>query len=201
MSLSGTAIMERPSKRHRTQCNRTTTPTSQPRRPRKDLSALLTLPLDVGLEVGFDTVFKYKLTSCFVEKILGHLTPQDLLNLLLTDKFFRDKLSLPSATTVWKAARERAGVPDPPSSKSEITWALLLFRFKCHVSSIQIFLSNLSTVGNTPQGCGRRNVRAINFSLLLRLCNACKNSEYEIPPAFGWSQVTYRLPASYTNFS
>ncbi|KAF8872477.1 hypothetical protein CPB84DRAFT_1967442 [Gymnopilus junonius] len=130
---------ERPSKRTQTEEKVKYTTTVQPRRKRQNLSALLTLPLDILFE------------------IFGHLGPKDNLNLLKTSKLFRETLSSPRATTVWKEARERDGAPDPPSFMSEIGWAVLLYRASC-------------------QQCGAKNVQMVDFSLLRRLCTACKKS-------------------------
>ncbi|PPR02556.1 hypothetical protein CVT26_012024 [Gymnopilus dilepis] len=124
---------------------------SQSRKRHRDLSSLLNMPLDLLFE------------------IFGHLNPKDILNLLVTSKRFYDTLSAPSATTIWKEARQRVGAPDPPSFMTEIRWAILVFRNICHNCNIKI-------------------VHKIDFSLLRRLCRPCRKTclitEHQIASTF-----------------
>ncbi|KAG1888676.1 hypothetical protein F4604DRAFT_2024303 [Suillus subluteus] len=79
-------------------------------RRKKTLSLIVTMPIDILLE------------------IFGLLEPVDLLYLLRTSKAFRKVLLSNSAVSVWKAARvNRGGVPDCMPGMSEVTWANLLF--------------------------------------------------------------------------
>ncbi|KDR69738.1 hypothetical protein GALMADRAFT_145149 [Galerina marginata CBS 339.88] len=104
---------------------------------RKSLSLLPAMPLDLLFE------------------IIGFLTPKDIISVSRTNKLFRETLRSRNATTVWKAARGRLGVPEPPSDMLEAAWAALLF-------------------GNVCQHCGARNIQQIDFLLRRRLCTTCK---------------------------
>ncbi|KAG2083948.1 hypothetical protein BD769DRAFT_1397808 [Suillus cothurnatus] len=79
-------------------------------RKKKTLSLIVTMPIDILLE------------------IFGLLEPADLLYLSRTSKAFRKVLLSNNAVSVWKAARaNRGGVPDCMPGMSEVTWANLLF--------------------------------------------------------------------------
>ncbi|KAF5322242.1 hypothetical protein D9619_000316 [Psilocybe cf. subviscida] len=104
---------------------------------RKTLSTLLNMPLDILFEV------------------LGHLAPKDLINVSRTTKILRTTLLDRSATTVWKASRQRLGGPDPPRSMSEPPWATLIFTTTC-------------------TSCGVNNAQIVDFVLRRRMCKKCK---------------------------
>ncbi|KAJ3521395.1 hypothetical protein NMY22_g12338 [Coprinellus aureogranulatus] len=84
------------------------------RRRGKDLSLLVTMPLDILFE------------------ILGQLSPKDLLSVSQTNKTFHKTLLAPSAKSVWISAREHGSTaPEPPDGFSEARWAGLLFKNVC----------------------------------------------------------------------
>ncbi|KDR76602.1 hypothetical protein GALMADRAFT_247009 [Galerina marginata CBS 339.88] len=114
-------------------------PLKHKNRQEKNLSLLPTMPLDVLFE------------------ILRRLNPMDIVNVARTSKIFRETLTSHGAVTVWKAARERRGAPEPPSDMTEPGWAALLF-------------------GNACQNCGAKQVKAVDFMLRRRLCLKCKKS-------------------------
>ncbi|KAG0698024.1 hypothetical protein DFH29DRAFT_1003243 [Suillus ampliporus] len=79
-------------------------------RRKKTLSLIITMPIDMLLE------------------IFSLLDPADLLHLSRTNKAFRNVLLSNNAISVWKAARvNRGGVPDYMPGMSEAKWANLLF--------------------------------------------------------------------------
>ncbi|KAF8192170.1 hypothetical protein BJ912DRAFT_925078 [Pholiota molesta] len=88
-------------------------PKKATRQPKKTLSLLPTMPLDIIFE------------------ILGFLAPRDLLTMAKTNTLFRRTLLSSQATTVWKSSRERVGGPACPSDFNEVEWALLLFGIVC----------------------------------------------------------------------
>ncbi|KAG2150974.1 hypothetical protein DEU56DRAFT_779439 [Suillus clintonianus] len=84
-----------------------------PGRRKKTLSDIVTMPIDILLE------------------IFGLLEPVDLLSLSLTNTAFREILL--SNNAVWKTARVNHGVPDCMPGMSEVKWANLLFGgYQCH---------------------------------------------------------------------
>ncbi|KAG1904264.1 uncharacterized protein F5891DRAFT_1013676 [Suillus fuscotomentosus] len=79
-------------------------------RGKKSLSLIVTVPIDILLE------------------ICSFLEPVDLLHLFHAHKAFHKVLSSNHAVSVWKAARvNRGGVPDCMPGMSEAEWADLLF--------------------------------------------------------------------------
>jgi hypothetical protein len=77
-----------------------------------------------------------------LQQIFGHLSPKDILSISRASKIFRETLMTRSATTVWKAARDRIGAPECPSWMSEPAWAALLFGHLCQVKFV-IILENV----------------------------------------------------------
>ncbi|KAG6906315.1 hypothetical protein DXG01_014501 [Tephrocybe rancida] len=89
--------------------NSSTTKTTKITRRKKDISLLLTMPLDVIFAV-------------FLE-----LELRDLVMLTRTSKLLRETLVARNALSVWKSIREEREVPEPPQDFSEPRWASLLF--------------------------------------------------------------------------
>ncbi|KDR69735.1 hypothetical protein GALMADRAFT_255521 [Galerina marginata CBS 339.88] len=118
-------------------------PQKRPIRAKKSLSLLPTMPLDLLFE------------------IMGFLAPKDIINVSRTNKLFRETLRAKGAITIWKAARERSGIPEPPTWMSESAWAGLLFGTSC-------------------QNCGANNIQKIDFLLYRRLCTTCKKKRYVV---------------------
>ncbi|KAH6918137.1 hypothetical protein BKA70DRAFT_9226 [Coprinopsis sp. MPI-PUGE-AT-0042] len=86
----------------------------------KDLSLLVTMPMDIMFE------------------ILSQLSPKDLVNVSQTNKLFHKTLAAPNAKTVWMAAREQASnAPEPPEGYSETRWASLLFKSHCQCCGVK----------------------------------------------------------------
>jgi hypothetical protein len=103
---------------------------------RKNLGLLLTMPLDILFEVSCRDACCIVVLDFFTNnlpKILGHLPPKDILSVSRASKNFRETLMTRSATTVWKAARNRLDAPECPSWMSEPAWAALLFGHICQV--------------------------------------------------------------------
>ncbi|KAG2137149.1 uncharacterized protein EDB93DRAFT_769323 [Suillus bovinus] len=96
-----------------------TPPARASSRKKKILSLIVTMPIDILLE------------------IFGLLEPADLLHLSRASKAFRKVLLSNNAVSVWKAARvNRGGVPDCMPGMSEVEWANLLFGgSQCYVCS------------------------------------------------------------------
>ncbi|KAF8901937.1 hypothetical protein CPB84DRAFT_1777054, partial [Gymnopilus junonius] len=90
-------------------------------------------------ELEHQTEEKVKYTTTRTLTLPLDILFEDNLNLLKTSKLFRETLSSPRATTVWKEARERDGAPDPPSFMSEIGWAVLLYRASCQQVERKMF--------------------------------------------------------------
>jgi F-box domain len=86
------------------------------------------------------------LTAIRLLEVFSHLTPKDIIHLSRTSRILRDTLMMRNATSVWKAARERCGAPECPSSMSEPQWAILLFGILCQVCKRCSFLKGISVL-------------------------------------------------------
>ena len=84
------------------------------------------------------------LTADRLFEVFSHLTPKDIIHLSRTSRIFRDTLMMKNATSVWKAARERCGAPECPSTMSEPQWAILLFGNLCQVCKRYGFVKGIS---------------------------------------------------------
>ncbi|KDR73920.1 hypothetical protein GALMADRAFT_250610 [Galerina marginata CBS 339.88] len=94
-------------------------------------------------------------------EIMGFLAPKDIINVSTTNKRFRETLQEKGALTIWKAARERSGIPEPPTDMLEWAWAGLLFGTSC-------------------QNCGASTVHNVDFLLYRRSCTTCKKKHYVV---------------------
>ena len=109
--------------------------TAKGSRQKKSLSLLPAIPLDVLFEVK-KTVYRCyspTLTCDQLHEVFSNLTPMDIIHVSQTSRIFRDTLMKRNATSVWKAARERFGAPECPSTMSEPQWAVFLFGNLCQV--------------------------------------------------------------------
>ncbi|KAG7441864.1 uncharacterized protein BT62DRAFT_1079808 [Guyanagaster necrorhizus] len=99
-------------------------------------------------------------------KIVGYLSPRDVLRLARSSKDLRSLFMDPSSKAMWKAARKSVGCPDPVSGFSEPAWANLMFF-------------------NTCSFCCERIVRNVDFCLLTRICGNCAGEEIMTDPLTG----------------
>lgn len=90
-----------------------------------------------------------------LQEISSHLDPKTLLALTQTCRVTRALMLDPSTAPIWKAAREREGIPELTSkAMSEIELARFLFVKTCH-------------------GCGAKGAAKVDYILLVRTCAKC----------------------------
>lgn len=147
------------------------------RRRGKDLSLLVTMPLDILFEVREARVVPQTgMLISYCPQILSQLSPKDLLSVTQTNKLFYKTLLSPNAKSVWIAARAPLGVPEPPDDFTEARWAGLLFKSNCQVSMSCSFNLCILTNHDYRQSCSSKNVK-IDWMLRRRACVSCKKRQ------------------------
>jgi hypothetical protein len=116
-------------------------------------------------------------------QIFGHLNPSDLLTLSRTNKALRSIIMSRKSSSVWKAARRTASIPDCPGDLSEPCWANLFCSEHCEVSTTRYYpCLHPSTCYSSHcfniQDCDLIKVpmHKIKFTLRRRLCLECAQS-------------------------
>ncbi|KAG2150973.1 hypothetical protein DEU56DRAFT_779431 [Suillus clintonianus] len=132
-------------------------------RRKKTLSVIVTMPIDILLE------------------IFGLLEPVDLLSLSLTNKAYRELLL--SNNAVWKVARVNHSVPDCMPGMSEVKWATLLFRgYECHECGAKGFhRMYLGIKRRLCHACVNRNLAA-SFQSYIQEAQSCDPDIVDLVP-------------------